>query len=140
VIDPPELAQLRAVVRTLDAANAEGTSLREVVQLARDLHLRSGLTIDFGATSELGQAMVVLRPTTTTSLSGLTPREREVAGLVAAGCSNKEIARRLGLTLGTVKHYVHQILDKTGLRGRVAIAHAHREATVFDPTTPAIFR
>ena len=55
----------------------------------------------------------------------LTRREREVAVLIADGLSNKQIARRLRITLGTVKHYVHQILEKTGLRGRVAIAQAH---------------
>jgi len=39
-----------------------------------------------------------------------------------AGGTNKQIARRLRITLGTVEHYVQQILEKTGLPGRVAIA------------------
>ncbi|TME35648.1 MAG: response regulator transcription factor, partial [Chloroflexi bacterium] len=55
-------------------------------------------------------------------LMALTRREREVAVLIADGLSNKQTARRLRITLGTVKHYVHQILEKTGLPGRVAIA------------------
>ena len=51
----------------------------------------------------------------------LTRREREVALLVGAGMSNKEIARQLGLSDGTVKLYVHSILRKTGARNRYGI-------------------
>ena len=42
----------------------------------------------------------------------LSPREREVASLVARGFANKEIARELGLSHGTVKLHVHSILLK----------------------------
>jgi DNA-binding CsgD family transcriptional regulator len=50
--------------------------------------------------------------------SGLTPRQREVALLLGSGMSNKEIARRLGLSVGTVKQHVHTILLKAGARTR----------------------
>jgi len=50
--------------------------------------------------------------------SGLTRREREVVLLMGYGISNKEIARRLGLSAGTVKQHVHSILVKTGARSR----------------------
>jgi DNA-binding NarL/FixJ family response regulator len=126
-LDPADLGQLRAVVRKLQASNSDGTSLAEVVKLARDLELRSGITVDFEATPELGQPLVVVRMPSGqvvpgASLQALTPREREVAALVADGLSNKQIAGRMRITIGTVKHYVHQILEKTGLNGRVAIA------------------
>jgi DNA-binding NarL/FixJ family response regulator len=116
------------MVRQLQASNSDGTSLAELVKLARDLQLRSGITIDFEATPELGQPLVVVRmpsgpPVPAASLQALTPREREVAALVADGLSNKQIAHSLQLTVGTVKHYVHQILEKTGLASRVGIAH-----------------
>ena len=128
-LDPADLGQLRAVVRKLQASNSDGTSLAEVVKLARDLELRSGITVDFEATPELGQPLVVVRMPSGqvvpgASLQALTPREREVAALVADGLSNKQIAGRMRITIGTVKHYVHQILEKTGLKGRVAIATA----------------
>jgi DNA-binding NarL/FixJ family response regulator len=42
----------------------------------------------------------------------LSPREREVARLVAQGLANKEIARELGLSHGTVKLHVHSIFLK----------------------------
>jgi DNA-binding NarL/FixJ family response regulator len=132
-IDPTTLAQLRAMVRQLQASNSDGTSLAEVVRLAREVELRSGITVDFGATPELGQPLVVVRmppgpPLQSASLYALTPRERDVAALVAEGLSNKQIARKLDITVGTVKHYVHQILAKTGLQGRVGIAQAHNTA------------
>ena len=48
--------------------------------------------------------------------SVLSPREREVAALVARGLANKEIARELGLSVGTIKLHVHSIFLK--LRAR----------------------
>ena len=48
----------------------------------------------------------------------LSPREREVALLIARGSANKEIARELGLCLGTVKLHVHSIFLKLGMRRR----------------------
>jgi DNA-binding NarL/FixJ family response regulator len=52
----------------------------------------------------------------------LSPREREVAGLVARGMTNAEIARSLGLSTSTVKHYVETAMRKAGVTNRVALA------------------
>lgn len=52
----------------------------------------------------------------------LTPRETDVLRLIAKGLSNKHIARQLGLTEGTVKGYVSQILAKLRLADRTQIA------------------
>lgn len=51
------------------------------------------------------------------ALVGLTGREREIAALIAARLTNGEIARRLFLSDGSVKQYVHQIYAKLGLTG-----------------------
>ena len=51
-------------------------------------------------------------------LDPLSPREREVALVVARGLANKEIARELGLSEGTVKQHVHNIFLKLGMRSR----------------------
>lgn len=52
----------------------------------------------------------------------LTGREREVALAVAAGASNKEIARTLGITERTVKAHVGAILEKVGVRDRLQLS------------------
>jgi DNA-binding NarL/FixJ family response regulator len=44
----------------------------------------------------------------------LSPRERAVALLIGGGLSNKEVARELGLSPGTVKNHVQSILRKLG--------------------------
>jgi DNA-binding CsgD family transcriptional regulator len=57
----------------------------------------------------------------------LTPRENEVAALVSSGLANKEIARMLGLTEGSVKQYLHTAFRKLGIRRREhLILHARR--------------
>jgi DNA-binding CsgD family transcriptional regulator len=57
----------------------------------------------------------------------LTPREREVLGLLAAGASNKAIARALDLSVHTVKFHVASLIDKLGAGGRLeAVAIAIR--------------
>jgi DNA-binding NarL/FixJ family response regulator len=52
----------------------------------------------------------------------LTPREREIAALVASNLPNKEIARRLRLCPATIKNHVHNILQKLNIRRRGDIA------------------
>jgi DNA-binding NarL/FixJ family response regulator len=116
-----------------------------LVSIAPAVPAGAGLTIDFRAVEELGQPLVVLqlpggeahetRDAVAPASGGgrasgdsdawfaeLTPREREVAALLAAGLGNREIAARLCVTLGTAKDHVHHILEKTGLPNRAAVA------------------
>lgn len=53
---------------------------------------------------------------------GLSPREQEIATLIARGVSNKEIAHELGLAFATVKGYVADILHKLNARSRSEVA------------------
>jgi DNA-binding NarL/FixJ family response regulator len=58
---------------------------------------------------------------------GLTPREAEVLGEVAAGLSNAEIAAKLFISDTTVKTHVNHLLVKTGMRDRAQlVAYAFR--------------
>jgi LuxR family transcriptional regulator, maltose regulon positive regulatory protein len=55
----------------------------------------------------------------------LTERESEILRLLAAGLSNREIAQRLFISLGTVKVHVHNISEKLNVTGRSrAVARA----------------
>ncbi|GGP42812.1 response regulator [Saccharothrix coeruleofusca] len=58
----------------------------------------------------------------------LTPREREVLSLLAAGLSNAQIATRLNLVEGTVKGHVSTILTRLDLANRVQAAILAHEA------------
>jgi DNA-binding NarL/FixJ family response regulator len=72
-------------------------------------------------TRRLIQAFAAGAPITNTaeSLASLTPREREVLTLIAAGLTNAEIADRLMITIGTTKTHVNALLTKLGARDRV---------------------
>jgi two-component system nitrate/nitrite response regulator NarL len=52
----------------------------------------------------------------------LTPREREVAWLLARGASNREIAETLMISENTVKTHVAHILEKLGIQSRRQVA------------------
>ncbi|MEU3896539.1 response regulator transcription factor [Streptomyces sp. NPDC045251] len=58
----------------------------------------------------------------------LSDREREVLGMLGAGLSNAEIARRMHLVEGTIKAYVSAILQRLGVRNRVQAAIVAHEA------------
>lgn len=127
-IDSETLTRLRSVVRAVHARRGRGVPVPQLVALAHDLDLEAGLTIDFDASRDLGEPMVVVRVKERASLPAafhaLTVREQEVARLLAGGLTNREIADRLCIALSTVKDHVHHILSKSGLRSRAAIISA----------------
>jgi DNA-binding NarL/FixJ family response regulator len=66
----------------------------------------------------LGQA----QPGAHSALDALTPRERSLLALLVRGRSNKEIAKSLGLTEGTVKGYLSAMFAKLGVESRTQAA------------------
>lgn len=51
----------------------------------------------------------------------LTHREKEICILMVEGLTNKQIAQRLYISEGTVKNYISNIYDKTGIHDRVKL-------------------
>ena len=56
------------------------------------------------------------------ALPTLTPRQRDVAALIAAGLPNREIAASLGITERSAESHVERIRDRMGFRSRAQIA------------------
>ncbi|WP_461024862.1 LuxR C-terminal-related transcriptional regulator, partial [Thalassiella azotivora] len=75
-------------------------------------------TLPLGAGSEPARR----RPRDATAM--LTGREREVLALVAEGCTNRQIARRLVISDKTAEAHVSHVLAKLGARNRVEAARA----------------
>jgi DNA-binding NarL/FixJ family response regulator len=70
------------------------------------------------------EPVVYVTPRPGARFDALTPREFEVATLVAAGFSNAQIAEALFISVATVKDHVHAILAKTDLESRSEVAAA----------------
>ena len=92
------------------------------------------------ALAAVARGLAVLPPAALASLAGretvpveagLTRREREVLDLLAAGASNKVIARRLNLSFHTAKAHVASVLQKLGAGSRAdAVARGARAGLV----------
>ncbi|WP_314355913.1 two-component system response regulator NarL [Pseudomonas rhodesiae] len=89
-----------------------------VVEYIRDA-LNGALVISPGLTRVLAQALRSPQPHAAVEL---TERERQVLKTIAGGYSNKVIGHKLGITEGTVKVHVKNLLHKLGLRSRVEAA------------------
>jgi DNA-binding NarL/FixJ family response regulator len=118
-IDPAALAHLRRAAAALSRQDGRGVARQVIVELG-------GTDTVMTVRREHENVLAILAPRAGTSplFDGLTPREREVAALLAAGRTNREIAAALVIAIGTVKDHVHRVLAKTGLRSRAAIAAA----------------
>jgi LuxR family maltose regulon positive regulatory protein len=60
-------------------------------------------------------------------VGAMSERELEILRLMAEGLSNREIAERLVITVGTAKSHVHHILEKLGTESRMQAAAKARE-------------
>ena len=66
-------------------------------------------------------------------LPEITSRQREVVKLIAAGCSNEEVAERLGISARTAKAHCDVLRQKLGVTRRRQIPVAYRTLTGEDP-------
>lgn len=58
---------------------------------------------------------------------GMTPRQTEVARLVAGGMRNKAAAAALGVSVNTIEDHLHRIYEKLGIRKRAQLRAMWRE-------------
>jgi ATP/maltotriose-dependent transcriptional regulator MalT len=63
----------------------------------------------------------------------ITDRQRQVVELIAAGLSNEEVGRRLGISTRTAKAHADVLRRKLGVSRRRQIPAAYRAATGNDP-------
>lgn len=63
------------------------------------------------------------------ALSGLSPREREIVGLIGEGLTNRQIGKRLYLSEKTVKNHISRLLAKLGVERRIQAAVLATQAT-----------
>jgi DNA-binding CsgD family transcriptional regulator len=63
----------------------------------------------------------------------ITERQRQVVELIAAGCSNEEVGRRLGISPRTAKAHCDALRQKLGVSRRRQIPVAYRTLTGRDP-------
>ena len=63
----------------------------------------------------------------------LTPRQKQVVELIAAGCSNEEVGERLGISPRTAKAHCDVLRQKLGVP-----PHAYRELTGDDPLSKSL--
>ena len=68
----------------------------------------------------------------------VTDRQRQVVELIAAGCSNDEVARRLGISSRTVKAHCDALRQKLGCAKRRQIPIAYRALTGDDPLSRSL--
>ena len=121
----PDVASLRTSVR-LGASGCLDKLAGPDVLLRALRAVEAGLfAVDSGL---LTRALAAERraPAPVQSLSHLTDRQREIVHWAALGMSNKQIGRRLGISPETVKSHLHQVFEREGISGRVALLALHR--------------
>ena len=89
-------------------------SLRVSTAPASPVHARSPLSLVLGRVQVI--AMLLAPERSSPSLATLSGREREVLALLAEGCTNQAIAKRLFLSEKTVDSHIRAIFHKLGLR------------------------
>ncbi len=124
---PLEAARAQHELARALAEDAPEAAIAEA-RLALRTFERLGATADADATAALLRRLGTRGRGFPKHFGELTKRETEVLALLAEGCSNDEIARRLVISRRTAEHHVAHILSKLGLRSRAeAAAYVARE-------------
>ena len=117
------------LVHDVMAAGAAGYLLKSAEGSELVSAIRAAAT---GASILSGDALSLFMTKRDNVGADLTPRERDVLHFVAHGLANKQIATELGLTTGTVRIHVSNILAKLNVENRTAAASLALEAGLVD--------
>ena len=109
-------SHLRRIKRTTDA--------RRQLAAAAETFRRLGATPWAARADRELRATGIAVSTADTGLASLTPQQRQIALLAAAGHTNKQIAARLFLSPRTVSTHLHQVFPKLGITSRAALRDA----------------
>jgi two-component system, NarL family, response regulator LiaR len=112
----------RERIREVISAGANGYLVKSVDADSLAQAVRSAATGRGAFSAEVTQILALGTDRPTSALETLTPREADIAELVAKGRSNAEIAKALELSLFTVKNHVSSILMKLQVRSRTEAA------------------
>ena len=133
--EAPRLAAEISQVAMGAATLAERRALRDVRTMRGHYRLHASHVVRELLDPEAAVLVVVallaaqeLSPAELRARHGLTPREVEVTYLLARGTSNAGIARALGLSAATARHYTEHVLAKLGLHSRAQVADALRRS------------
>jgi len=119
-------AALRAGARGYLVKGADGAEIVRAVQAA----VAGDAVYGGAAARHIASFYAGSRAPGAAAFADLTPRERDVLELLAVGCRNHEIARRLGMAEKTVRNHVSQLLLKLQVPDRTAAALKAREAGI----------
>ncbi len=125
ISDEMELALFKAGVRGCCRSDIDPQLLKRIVVAIQHGELWIRRTLTPLLLDELGAKSrdeAKTKRTNAGRLGDLTRREREIAGLVASGENNKQIARRLDITERTVKAHLTETFRKLGIADRLKLA------------------
>jgi two-component system nitrate/nitrite response regulator NarL len=94
---------------------------RLLVECVRKVQM-GGQCLEKASAGSALEHLVRHQPAGLESPSALTLREIEIVRMIASGLCNREIARRLFITEGTVKTHLHHIYEKLHLHGRLELS------------------
>lgn len=124
-----------AIVDEAIRAGAHGYLLKEVdgqglIKAIRDVVTGKSI-LDPAVTARVLQLMKSGGTSSRDAFASLSPQEKRVLALIAAGCTNKEVAAKLGLSEKTVKNYLSTVFEKLHVsrRAEAAVIYAQESKT-----------
>ena len=120
----------RVAVRQPDTEQARSSAVEQVVAKAlgpqqADALMHAGRTMPVQQGADLAMAVALGAEPGDPDRSDqvpLTPRERQVAALVASGRTNRQIGRVLGISEKTAEVHLHHVMSKLDVRSRAEVA------------------